>query len=142
MSWKTDLRDLLISKIQPTGLTVYLVHHNWDGGRKKQWQEDLRVALTTAGINVVKATWDLDTYADRGILLMLRGDDIIKTQRFRDVIGKATSIKWLINVFSMGPHTIKYLDSELGFKQVQVIRKKNPDMAVRTHIFKRVKADV
>lgn len=130
MTWKAKLRDELVSRIQPTGLTVYMVYDPQGGSgknvnaMKRDWQDELITALTGAGITVVKATWDIDTYDDRGVLIMFFSKQIVDRQIFKDMIEKATSIKWIITIwdnsnnplenFSLfAERTIRELDGEI-----------------------------
>lgn len=112
MGWKAKLRDELVSRIQPTGLTVYMVYDPQGGAgknvniKKRDWQDELITALTAAGITVTKATWDIDTYDNRGILVMFWGNQLVEKQKFKDMIAKATTIKWILCIWAV-PHEIE-----------------------------------
>ena len=141
MGWKQSLRDELVSRIQPTGLTVYMVYDPQGGSgknvnaMKRDWQDELITALTAAGITVTKATWDVDTYDDRGVLVMFFGNQIIEIQRFKDMIKKATAIKWILNVWE---HVFEIENFSLFIEK----RIQESDGDIEVQVWKREKVNV
>ncbi len=140
MTWKVKLRDELVSRIQPTGLTVYMVYDPQGGSgknvntTKRNWQDELITALTGAGITVTKATWDIDTYDDRGVLVMFFGTQIINTQKFKDMISKATSIKWIVCMWELPK------DKEIeNFKLIAEKTIRDTDGNINIQVWKREK---
>lgn len=138
MTWKAKLRDELVSRIQPTGLTVYMVYDAQGGSgknvnvMKRNWQDELITALTGAGITVTKATWDIDTYDDKGVLVMFFGNQITRKQRFKDMIEKASSIKWILCVWE----TVEEIENFSLFNQKRI---REPDGDINVQILKRDK---
>jgi len=143
MGWKAKLRDELVSRIQPTGLTVYMVYDKQGGARKnvnvtkRDWQDELITALTSAGITVTKATWDIDTYDDKGILIMFFASQIVHTQKFKDMIKKASAIKWILTMMeAIGERDIDNFSVVVN----KVITQ--PDGEVNVRVYKRDKVYV
>ena len=141
MTWKSKLRDELVSRIQPTGLTVYIVYDSQGGSgknvntTKRDWQDELITALASAGITVTKATWDIDTYDDRGVLVMFFGSQIIDKQKFKDMISKADSIKWILTIMD---HVQEIENFSLFAEKII----KEPDGEIRVQLWKREKVNV
>ena len=143
MTWKAKLRDELVSRIQPTGLTVYMVYDPQGGSHptkqanitKRDWQDELITALVGAGITVTKATWDVDIYNDRGILVMFFGHSLVHRQKFKDMIEKAGAIKWILCMWDV-PEEIE----NFSLFARKFVRDTDGEIAV--NIFKRDKVNV
>ena len=131
MGWQDKLRDELVSIIQPTGLTTYMVFDPQGGAgknintKKVAWQNQIIGSLNTAGIQTQLRTWNTTTYDDRGVLIIFFGNIITETQIFKDMISKSPSIKLIITIweyvfeienFSFIEKRIQEPDGDIGFQ--------------------------
>ncbi len=106
---------------------------------KRDWQDQLITALTAAGITVTKATWNIDTYSDKGILITFFGNKIFPTQKFKDMISKATAIKWIISMWEVPEREKDYPEN---FSLVKKYKTPDNDGHIRVKVFKRDKVNV
>lgn len=141
MGWIDKLRDELVSIIQPTGLTAYMVFDSQGGSgkniniMKRDWQNQMIGLLNAAGIQTQLRTWDTTSYDDRGVLIMFFGNQITRTQIFKDMISKAASIKWILSMWE-----ISYEIENFSLFSTKVIR--DTDGETNLNVFKREKVNL